>query len=100
MRRPADELQVRRCRRCGHVAWPARLLCPRCACPEDEPVPAGHGVVRERTDTRDPAGAPVALVTVELSAGPSVIARTDDARAEDSVTLLATGDGAVHARRA
>lgn len=90
-----SELMVRRCVPCGHHMWPPRLLCPACGAPESEAVPAGPGVVRERTDTRTPTGAPVSLVSVALTSGPWVIARTVDARPGQQVKLHLAADGAI-----
>ena len=94
-----SELLVTRCRRCGHVAWPPRLLCPTCGAADFDDVAAGPGDVRERTDTTTPAGEPVALVTVVLASGPWVVARTADAGPGDTVRLTRAGDGAIETMR-
>lgn len=86
-----------RCRACGHVSWPPRLLCPQCASARADPVPAGGGIVRELTQTRTPAGEPVAIVSVVLDAGPWVIAQARAATPGDRVKLLLADDGAVEA---
>jgi uncharacterized protein len=91
-----NELEVTRCATCGHIAWPARLLCPECGSPGADAVPAGPGEVRERTETRTPGGEPVTLVTVELDAGPWVVARCGgEAAPGDSVRLRVASDGAI-----
>lgn len=88
---------MQRCTSCSHVSWPPRLLCPACGAPGAEPVAAGPGVVKQRTDTRTPTGDPVALATVVLDAGPWVVARVTNAKAGDRVTLQLTDTGAVEA---
>lgn len=93
----ATELEVTRCIACGHVSWPPRLLCPACGAADFEPVAAGLGVVKQRTDTQTPTGDPVALATVVLDAGPWVVARITDANPGDRVTLQLTDTGAVEA---
>jgi uncharacterized OB-fold protein len=90
------ELMVRQCASCGHVTWPPRLLCPACGASEVHAVAAGLGTVTERTHTRTPTGEEVVLVTVELGAGPWLVARaTDAADRGDSVSLEVTNEGEI-----
>jgi uncharacterized protein len=90
-------LLVCKCVSCGHVMWPPRLLCPRCGAWEAETIPAGPGLVRERTELTREGSEAVILVSVALDCGPWVIARTQGAAPGERVRLHQADDGAIHA---
>ena len=69
------------CARCGHVAFPRLLLCPRCGGGDWRDRLLDGGTVEEATVVRrmpglDPAE-PVRLGTVRADAGPVLLARLE-----------------------
>jgi uncharacterized OB-fold protein len=67
----------------GHAVFPPRALCPRCASRDWHAEPAGPGTAAQVTTHR--AGGHIA--SVELDAGPIVVARADGVAAGSRVTL-------------
>jgi uncharacterized protein len=63
---------MRRCRSCGHVVFPARLLCPRCGGSGWDEAVALTGVVEEVT-VRRPMD--ITLASVRSDLGPVLTTR-------------------------
>ena len=100
------------CTACGHVVYPARLLCPQCSSSSWRSVPLDRGVVEETTerrrrvreDRREPHGEwgrveRVALASVRTEAGPILTARLFDALEPGTPVHLTEESGAPVARR-
>ena len=99
------------CTACGHVVYPARLLCPSCSRSSWESVPLEHGVVEQTTErrrrVREDRRAPhaewglverVALASVRTEGGPVVTARLFDALEPGAQVRLTEESGAPVAR--
>ena len=91
------------CARCGHVAFPRLLLCPRCSGSEWLPRVLEAGTVEETTVVRrmpgaDPA-APVSIGSVRADAGPVLVARLDPGVGRGDRVVLADIDGAPVAQK-
>ncbi len=106
-------LQGAACTACGHVVYPARLLCPRCAASSWRIIPLDRGVVEETTvrrrrvreDRREPHGRwggveRVALAAVRTEGGPVLTARLFDALEPGTKVRLTEESGAPVARPA
>lgn len=95
--------QVFSCAACGHAVFPARYLCPACHGGQWRETPAPQGVIQETTATRHKMGEGrqevLHLATVKTYAGPIVVARLDEAMAEQAVVDLFVEEGALIARR-
>ena len=109
----SSRLQGAACTTCGHVVYPARLLCPRCSASSWRSVPLDRGTVEETTvrrrrvreDRREPHGEwgrveRVALASVRTEAGPVLTARVFDALGPGTEVRLTEESGAPVARRA
>jgi uncharacterized protein len=84
------------CANCGHAVWPPRLACPICGAAEWSEVDASTGTVLDVTETPGASGELVRLGTVQLDAGPPVIAVVEGAVAGEKVELELR-DRALHA---
>jgi uncharacterized OB-fold protein len=93
---------VWRCFACGHVVFPARLLCPRCGAAEWESREVEEGVVDGATVVRRAPGGsspvPVPLGTVRLEGGVVVVARLEAEIEEGRSVRLEYRDGVPVAR--
>ena len=88
------------CQGCGHVIFPARLLCHRCGAADWVETPCEQGTVQETTVMRqgfgEPGASPVHLAAVQTAFGVTVIARLAGPSAPGAtVTLTESADGAV-----
>lgn len=90
------------CAACGHMVFPARLLCPRCGGGEWENRELVEAVVEDATVVRrapgGPPPAPVLLGTVRLEGGLLVVARFEPGVEEGASVRLEYRDGVPVAR--
>lgn len=84
------QLRFQKCRSCGHVRWPASVICPKCY--SDQPdwiVASGKGkvysfVVHHRTfDKAFEQELPYVAALVELEEGPIFLSSIVDLRPEE-----------------
>ncbi len=92
-----SEFKIPACANCGHAVWPPRLACPVCGAAEWSEVDASTGTVLDVTETPGASGETVRLGTVQLDAGPPVIAVIEGAVVGEKVEL-ALRDRALRAR--
>ena len=87
-------LEAEKCKKCGAIQFPNRLICPVCQAREFEPVKlSGKGKIHTYTIIRmGPPGftdiAPYAVAVVELDEGVKIMGQVADCNPED----LKTGD--------
>lgn len=96
-------LEARACEACGHVVYPARVLCPCCASPRFRAVVLTEAAVAEVTVRRgrDPGALElVRLVSVTTDAGPTITARALDELEPGARVRLDAEGGAPVVRRA
>jgi uncharacterized OB-fold protein len=93
-------LHVWRCARCAFVAFPARLLCPRCGSNDWIDTPVVDGVIGETTEVSSSRSVRTfALASVTLADGVVAVARVEGLASPGDGVKLAVDDGALVARR-
>jgi len=82
-------LEACRCTQCGHVSYPARIVCPACRSREQETMHLSRrGTVTTATVVRTPPDdlqmeAPYAVAVVETPEGASLMVQVVDCTPED-----------------
>ncbi len=83
-----------RCKRCQHISFPARQVCPACGLQEIEEVPIGRrGKIRSSAVVQNaPTGfsVPYVLALVDLEEGPTVFCPVTDCPPREDATRPGT----------